>query len=75
VGEPDNFGTLYNDQDELNADMLLTAQGGMQASLHAIGDVAIEQALQGVEYCLTHGVDPSPLRFRFEHVESRPSVK
>ena len=30
VGEPDNFGTLYNDQDELNADMLLTAQSGLQ---------------------------------------------
>lgn len=42
VGEPNNFGTLYNNQDELNADMLLTAQSGLQASLHAIGDVAIE---------------------------------
>ncbi|HWP80619.1 MAG TPA: amidohydrolase [Candidatus Acidoferrum sp.] len=73
VGEPDNFGTLYNDQGELCADMLLTAQGGMQASLHAIGDVAIEQALKGVEYCLAHGVDVAPLRFRFEHVES-PTV-
>lgn len=69
-GEPDNYGELYNDQDELNEDMLKTAKAGLQAAIHAIGDRAIEAALLSVEYANAHGIDTRPLRFRFEHVES-----
>ena len=70
LNEPDNYGKLYNDQDVLNEDILRTAQAGLQASIHAIGDRAIESALQSIEYANAHGADTRNLRFRIEHLES-----
>jgi len=68
--DPDNYGELYDDQDELNEDMLKAAKAGLQASIHAIGDRAIEAALQSIEYANRNGADTRGLRFRLEHLES-----
>jgi len=68
--DPNNYGELYYDQDVLNENILRTAQAGVQASIHAIGDRAIESALQSIEYANARGVDTRNLRFRIEHLES-----
>ena len=68
--DPNNYGELYYDQDVLNENILRTAQAGVQVSIHAIGDRAIESALQSIEYANANGVDTSDLRFRIEHLES-----
>ena len=70
VGEPDNFGELYNNQDELNEDVLRSARAGLQISIHAIGDRAIEGALKAIEYANENGANTTELRVRFEHLES-----
>ena len=70
LGEPNNYGELYNNQDELNEDVLKSARAGIQISIHAIGDRAIESALESVEYANANGVDTTKLRVRFEHLES-----
>ena len=68
LGEPDNYGELYNDPAILRGDMLLSAKAGVQISIHAIGDRAIEEALQALEYVVAQGVMLPPVRM--EHVES-----
>ena len=68
VGEPDNYGELYNDPAILRSDMLLSAKAGVQISIHAIGDRAIEEALASLEYVVAQGVKLPPVRM--EHVES-----
>ena len=70
LNEPENFGELYNDQNLLNEDVLKCARAGLQISIHAIGDRAIEGALKAVEYVKENGVDTTALRIRFEHLES-----
>ncbi len=70
LGEPNNCGELYFDPDILREDLLKAAKGGVQVSIHAIGDRAIEMALSAVEYVNEQGVDTRPLRYRFEHLES-----
>ncbi len=70
LGEPDNCGELYNDPLILREDLLKAAKGGVQVSIHAIGDRAIEEALQAIEYVNGQGVDTRPLRYRLEHLES-----
>lgn len=70
LGEPDNFGELYFDPAILREDLLKAAKGGVQVSIHAIGDRAIEMALSAIEYVNEQGVDTRPLRYRLEHVES-----
>ena len=69
-GEPNNYGELYNNQDALNDDILKSAQAGIQIAIHAIGDRAIEGALNAVEYAKANGVAVEKLRIRFEHLES-----
>ena len=68
LGEPDNYGELYNDPEILRNDMLLSAKAGVQISIHAIGDRAIEEALSSLEYVVAQGVKLPPVRM--EHVES-----
>lgn len=70
LGEPDQFGELYFDPEVLREDLLKAAKGGVQVSIHAIGDRAIEMALSAIEYVNEQGVDTRPLRYRLEHLES-----
>ena len=46
----DNYGVLYYSQEEVNDFVYKAQMAGLQASLHAIGDRAIEQALTAFEY-------------------------
>ena len=68
VGEPDNYGELYNDPEILYADVITAAEAGVQISIHAIGDRAIEMALTALENAKAQGVTLPPVRM--EHVES-----
>jgi len=70
VNEPDNFGKLYHEQHAVNESVLTAAKAGIQASIHAIGDRAIEMALTAIEYANEKGYDTKNLRFRIEHLES-----
>ena len=68
--DPHNFGQIFIDQDHLNRDVLAYALAGVQVSIHAIGDRAIEAALQSMEYAQSQGADVKSLRFRIEHLET-----
>lgn len=68
--DPNNYGHIYVDQELLNQDVLGYALAGVQVSIHAIGDRAIEAALQSMEYAQSQGADVKSLRFRIEHLES-----
>lgn len=70
INEPDNFGQLYYNQEEVNESILTAANAGVQAAIHAIGDRAIEMALTAIEYANKNGANTSNLRFRIEHLES-----
>jgi predicted amidohydrolase YtcJ len=66
VGEATNRGLLTMDQDELNQHVLEIHRAGLQASIHAIGDAAIDSAL----VALTRAVEAHPrgaVRHRIEH--------
>lgn len=66
----ENRGELYYDDETLREDLLLAAKTGIQISIHAIGDRAIEQALQALEYVESEGFCVKDLRCRLEHLES-----
>ena len=68
--DPENFGQIFIDQEHLNRDVLAYALAGVQVSIHAIGDRAIEAALQSMEYAQSQGADVKSLRFRIEHLET-----
>ena len=69
-GQPENFGELYNNLDILKENMYISAKAGLQISIHAIGDRAIEDALKALEYVAVKGIDLRSLRPRIEHLES-----
>ena len=68
--DPNNYGQIFIDQEHLNRDVLAYVQAGVQVSVHAIGDRAIEAALQSMEYAQSQGADVKSLRFRIEHLET-----
>ncbi|MFZ3576832.1 amidohydrolase family protein [Virgibacillus sp. DJP39] len=62
--KPDTSGNLIYTQEELD-DMVQTAhENGMQVAMHAIGDRAVEQAINALEK-----VDTSKLRHRIIHAQ------
>jgi hypothetical protein len=68
VDDPDYYGVLYYTQQEINAFVLGAHRAGLQVAMHAVGDAAVEQALNAYEAALeTHPrVDH---RHRIEHCE------
>jgi len=60
-----NHGDLYYSQEELNQIVADATAHGYQAAIHALGDVAIEQALNAIKESLVNG--ENPLRHRIEH--------
>jgi len=48
----DNYGHLYFSQESLNDFVLKAHKQNLQVALHAIGDLAIEQAINAFEYAL-----------------------
>jgi predicted amidohydrolase YtcJ len=65
--DPGNCGTLFRNEREL-AEVLRDAQThGFQASIHAIGDRAVECALEGIGLAKGHANEGNGLRHRVEH--------
>lgn len=67
--EPENNGLLFFDQEELNQMLLKGAENGYQMNIHAIGDAANRQVLDGFEYVENQLGDQSDLRHRIEHAQ------
>ncbi len=66
--DPDCYGTLYYTQEQVDAFVLKAHKAGLQVAMHAIGDAAIEQALDAYEAAL----DAYPRddhRHRIEHAD------
>lgn len=67
------YGNLWFTQDELNTIVSDINKAGYQAAIHAIGDRAVEQALNAIEFSLNG--QPNTLRDRIEHnVTVRPDL-
>jgi predicted amidohydrolase YtcJ len=68
---PDTCGVLYHDDGELTELYVRASQAGIQVGVHAIGDVAIGQALRCARRAMK-AVGPTAFRgcrHRIEHVE------
>ncbi|MEX0904080.1 MAG: amidohydrolase [Balneolaceae bacterium] len=64
-----NRGLLFYSQDELNQMLLKGASNGFQMNIHAIGDAANRQVLDGFEYVENEIGDQASLRHRIEHAQ------
>lgn len=67
LGFPDKRGMLYQDTDELEAFVLEAHRRGLQCAFHAVGDRAVEQALQAYEKAQRDF--PREARHRIEHAQ------
>jgi predicted amidohydrolase YtcJ len=66
--DPRCYGTLYHRQEEIDAFVLRAHRSGLQVAMHAVGDRAVEQALNAYEAALeVHHRDDH--RHRIEHCE------
>lgn len=68
VDQPDSYGTLYHTQDEVDAFVLKAHRAGLQVAMHAVGDAAVEQALNAYEAALS-AHPRADHRHRIEHCE------
>lgn len=67
--DPGNKGLLFFSQQQLNEMLLKGAEAGFQMNIHAIGDAANLQVLDGFEYVIEQLGDQSALRHRVEHAQ------
>lgn len=67
--DPGNRGLLFYSQEELNRMLLKGASDGFQMNIHAIGDAANRQVLDGFEFVEEELGDQSALRHRIEHAQ------
>ncbi len=75
--DPACYGTLYHNQDEIDAFVLRAHKAGLQVAMHAVGDAAVEQALNAYEAALAGHTSDDPSgrargrdhRHRIEHCE------
>ncbi len=67
--DPENYGLLFFDQDELNGMLLKGAEAGFQMNIHAIGDAANRQVLDGFAYVNEQLENQEGLRHRIEHAQ------
>jgi predicted amidohydrolase YtcJ len=68
VDDPACYGTLYYSQREIDDFVLAAHTAGLQVAMHAVGDAAVEQALNAYEAALAaHARDDH--RHRIEHCE------
>ena len=68
LGDPDNRGILWLEQEELNEKVAQAHDAGFQIAIHAIGDRAIDSALTAYERALRATPNPNH-RHRIEHCE------
>ncbi|HEY77279.1 MAG TPA: amidohydrolase family protein [Thermoflexia bacterium] len=66
--DPENYGVLYHTQEEVDAFVLKAHRVGLQVAMHAVGDAAVEQALNAYEAALT-AYPRDDHRHRIEHCE------
>ncbi|MBA2173950.1 amidohydrolase [Halobacillus locisalis] len=64
---PSTEGTLIYEQDQLNEMVKVASENGMQVAMHAIGDKAIEQAIEALEQQEAH---TTQLRHRIIHAQT-----
>jgi len=67
--ESGNYGLLFYDQEEMNEMLLRGAENGYQMNIHAIGDAANRQVLDGFEYVNNQLGGQAGLRHRIEHAQ------
>jgi predicted amidohydrolase YtcJ len=68
--DPGCYGTLYYSQEEIDAFVLKAHRAGLQVAMHAVGDAAVEQALNAYEAALiAHPYENRDHRHRIEHCE------
>lgn len=67
--DPGNSGLLFFSQEEMNQMLLKGASNGFQMNIHAIGDAANRQVLDGFEYVQNELGDQGRLRHRIEHAQ------
>jgi predicted amidohydrolase YtcJ len=65
--ESEDCGVLYHDDEALQAFVLEAHQAGMQLAFHAVGDLAVEQALKAFERA--QAAQPRTARHRIEHAQ------
>jgi predicted amidohydrolase YtcJ len=68
LDDPACYGTLYHSQEEIDAFVVTAHQAGLQVAMHAVGDAAVEQALNAYEAALT-AHPRGDHRHRIEHCE------
>lgn len=64
---PSTSGQLFVNERELAEALVALQRGGFQAAIHAIGDAAVECALEGIELAMPDGNRANRLRHRVEH--------
>lgn len=67
--DPGNSGLLFHDQQELNEMLMKGAEKGYQMNVHAIGDAANRQVLNGFAYVYEQLGEQCDLRHRIEHAQ------
>lgn len=65
---PACYGTLYHTQEEIDAFVLKAHKANLQVAMHAVGDAAVEQALNAYEAALV-AYPRNDHRHRIEHCE------
>jgi len=65
---PESHGTLYYSQGQIDAFVLQAHQQGLQVAMHAVGDAAVQQALDAYERALS-AYPRDDHRHRIEHCE------
>ena len=73
--DPENYGSVVNSEEQLEAKMKQAVSLGIQCAIHAIGDRALDMVLTAVEH-VTEEFDTSQmLPFRLIHVQmANPSL-
>jgi predicted amidohydrolase YtcJ len=68
IDDPECYGTLYYAQEEIDRFVLEAHKAGLQVAMHAVGDAAVEQALDAYEAAL-NACPRNDHRHRIEHCE------
>lgn len=68
-GDPDNYGIVVTDKEEMMAAASEASANGLSVTIHAIGDRANHDVLDVYEAVRKQEAGGSPLRHRIEHVQ------
>lgn len=72
-GEPDNYGIIVTDKEQLLEDVRRASRAGLPSAIHAIGDRALREVLDVYQSVRSEeagwGLTPDQRRHRIEHVQ------